>query len=338
MAPLLGRMKLINRSGLLGRRTFGALCAAALTACGSKIREEKLAIAEYGKLTSTLPWAVAFKKGYLKEGGLNVTDIISSGVGGGGLRNVLASNMGVGNVGTTAAIAAINQGIDLRIVMCNANHIGDLTWATTKDSNIRSLQDLVGKKVAFTAPRSTTEMVLRAAIAKVGLTGKVEILAIGGLGPGLTALAHHAVDAAPLVDPSLTLEPEKYRILFHGYDIFPKFTYSVVVATREFTEKYPDKLRAVLRARRRAVEFMERNRDETVSIYSELFEFSLDDARKLLPKYYEWGQWSHGEFSKEGLAAMSDGMMLVGQIDKPVDWSKIIDQSFLDPDQRRDLW
>ncbi len=226
-----------NKSALLGRRTFGAVCAAMLSGCGSRTREEKLAISEYGKLTSTLPWAVAFTKGYLKEDGLNVTDIISSGVGGGGLRNLLASNMGVGNVGTTAAIAAINQGIDLRIVMCNADHIGDLTWATTKDSGIHSIQDLAGKKVAFTAPRSTTEMVLRAAVAKAGLTGKVEILAIGGLGPGLTALAHDAVDATPLVDPTLTLEPEKYRILFHGYDIFPKFTYSVVVATREFTEK-----------------------------------------------------------------------------------------------------
>jgi NitT/TauT family transport system substrate-binding protein len=331
-------MTVVNGSALFGRRTFGALCGTLLGGCGSKIVEEKLAIAEYGKLTSTLPWAVAFRKGYLRENGLNVTDIISSGVGGGGLRNVLASNMGVGNVGTTAAIAAINQGIDLRIVMCNANHIGDLTWATRKDSGIHSMQDLAGRKVAFTAPRSTTEMVLRAAVAKAGLTGKVEIIAIGGLGPGLTALAHGAVDATPLVDPTLTLEPDKYRILFRGYDIFPKFTYSVVVATREFTEKYPDKLRAVLRARRRAVEFMEKNRDETALIYSQLFEFSLDVARKLLPKYYDWGQWSHGEFSREGLAAMSDGMMLVGQIDKPVDWSKAIDQSFLEPDQRGAPW
>jgi NitT/TauT family transport system substrate-binding protein len=331
-------MTVMNSSALLGRRTFGALCAAILCGCGSKTREEKLAISEYGKLTSTLPWAVAFKKGYLRERGLNITDIISSGVGGGGLRNLLASNLGVGNVGTTAAIAAINQGVDLRIVMCNADHIGDLTWATTPDSSIHSIQDLAGKKVAFTAPRSTTEMVLRAAVAKAGLTGKVEMLPIGGLGPGLTALAHHAVDATPLVDPTLTLEPEKYRILFHGYDIFPKFSYSVVVATREFTEKYPDKLRQVLRARRRAVEFMESNRDETTSIYAQLFEFSLDTAKKLLPKYYDWGQWSHGAFSREGLAAMSEGMMLVGQIDKPVDWSKVIDQSFLDPDQRRNLW
>jgi NitT/TauT family transport system substrate-binding protein len=308
-----------------------------LTGCASKTPEEKLAIAEYGRLTSTLPWAVAFKKGYLKGDGLNVVDIISSGVGGGGLRNVLASNLGVGNVGTTTAIAAIDQGMDLRIVMCNADHIGDLTWATTKDSGIHSIEDLAGKKVAFTAPRSTTEMVLRAALLKAGLAGKVEILAIGGLGPGLTALAHGAVDATPLVDPTLTLQPDKYRILFHGYDIFPKFTYSVVVATREFTQKYPGKLRRVLGARRRAVEFMEQNRDETAAIYAQLFEFSLDDAKKLLPKYYEWGQWSHGQFSKEGLKAVSDGMQLVGQIDKPVDWSKVIDQSFLDPDQRRDL-
>jgi NitT/TauT family transport system substrate-binding protein len=301
-------------------------------------RAEKLAISEYGKITSTLPWAVAFKKGYLKEEGLDVTDIVSSSGGGNGLRNLLASDLPVGNVGTATAIAAINQGMDLRIVMCNADHIGDLTWATTRDSNIRSIRDLVGKKVAYTSPRSTTEMVLRGAIANAGLTGKVDILAIGGLGPGLTALAQGAVSATPLVDPTLTLQADKYRVLFRGYEVFPKFTYSVVVATREFTEKHPDKLRALLRARRRAIEFMEKNRDETAVIYAQVFEFSLEDAKRLLPKYFEWGQFSHGEFSREGLDAMSKGMVAVGLIDKPVDWSKIVDQRFLAPDQQRKLW
>jgi NitT/TauT family transport system substrate-binding protein len=228
--------------------------------------------------------------------------------------------------------------MDLVIVMCNADHIGDLTWATTKDSNIRSIKDLVGKRVAYTSPRSTTEMVLRAAVAKAGLTGKIEILPIGGLGPGLTALAQGAIAATPLVDPTLTLQPDKYRVLFKGYEVFPRFSYSVIVATREFAVKHPDKLRALLRARRRAVEFMEKNRDETAQIYAEVFDFKLEDARKLLPKYYEWGQWSHGEFSKQGLDAMSEGMLLVGIIQKPVDWSKVIDQSFLPPDQQRKLW
>jgi NitT/TauT family transport system substrate-binding protein len=314
------------------------LCLAAVAVTAPAAHAETLSLSEYGKITSTLPWAVAFKKGFLHEDGLNITDIVSSSGGGSGLRNMLASDFAVGLVGTTTAIAAINEGMDLRIVMCNADDIGDLTWATTKDSKIRSIKDLVGKKIAFTSPRSTTEMVLRTAITNAGLTGKVDILPIGGLGPGLTALAQGAIAATPLVDPTLTLQPEKYRILFRGRDVVPKFTYSVVIATREFTQKHPDELRALLRARRRAIEYMEKNRDETAMIYSQVFGIKLEDAKKLLPKYYTWGQWSHGEFSKEGLDAMSKGMQLVGIINKPVDWSKVVDQSFLAPDQQRKLW
>jgi NitT/TauT family transport system substrate-binding protein len=313
------------------------MCAA-LMVTAVAARADTLAISEYGNITSTLPWAVAFKKGYLQQDGLHITDIVSSSGGGSSLRNILASDLAVGNLGTATAIAGINQGMDLRIVMCNADFIGDLAWATTARSTARSLKDLIGKKVAYTAPRSTTEMVLRAAVADAGLTGKVTLLPIGGLGPGLTALAEGAVEATPLSDPVLTLQADKYRILFHGYDVFPKFTYSVVVATREFTLKHPDQLRALLRARRRAIEYMEQNRDETALIYSQVFGVNLQDARKLLPKYYAWGQWSHGEFSREGLEAMSRGMLAVGIIDKPVDWSKLVDQSFLAPDQQRKLW
>jgi NitT/TauT family transport system substrate-binding protein len=322
----------------IATRVPAALCAALVALGGSAARADTLAISEYGKITSTLPWAVAFKQGYLKQDGLNVTDIVSSSGGGSALRNILASDMAVGNLGTATAIAAINQGMDLRIVMCNADNIGDLSWATTMQSSARSLKDLIGKKIAYTAPRSTTEMVLRAAVADAGLTGKVTLLPIGGLGPGLTALAQGAVDATPLSDPALTLQADRYRILFRANDVFPKFTYSVVVATREYTLKHPEQLRALLRARRRAIEFMEQHHDETAQIYSEIFDVSLEDAKKLLPKYYAWGQWSHGDFSRDGLEAMSRGMLAVGIIDKPVDWSKLVDQSFLAPDQQRKLW
>ena len=48
---------------------------------------ERLAISEYGKITSSLPWAVAFKKGYLSQDGLDITEIVSSAGGGGVLAN-----------------------------------------------------------------------------------------------------------------------------------------------------------------------------------------------------------------------------------------------------------
>jgi NitT/TauT family transport system substrate-binding protein len=320
-------------------RSFLALSLVALiTFSGASARSEKLVIGEYGKITGTLAWAVALKKGFFKDEGLNIDDIVSSSGGGNSLRNMLAGDLPYANMATTTALAGIRQGIDLRIVMSSSNHIGELSWVARPNSGINSIKDLVGKKVVFTNPKSSTEMVIRNAIESAGLTGKTEIMAIGGLGPGLTALAQGAVDAAPLNDPKLTLEPEKYKVVFPAYDVFPKFTWSVGVVTREFAEKSPETIRKILRVHRRAVDFMENNRDETASIYSQVFEFSLADAKKLLPKYYDWGHWSHGEFSKEGLEANSKGLMTVGEINKPVDWSTVIDQSFLDPDLRKPLW
>jgi NitT/TauT family transport system substrate-binding protein len=313
-------------------------CVAAITLSCAPASAEKLVISQYGKLTGTLPWAIALKKGFFKEEGLNIDDIVSSSGGGTSLRNMLAGDLPYAEMATTTALAGIRQGIDLRLVMASSNHIGELAWAARPNSGINSIQDLAGKKVAFTSPKSSTEMVIRNALSQAGLTGKTEALAMGGLGPGLTALAQGAVDAAPLNDPSLTLQPDKYKIVFSAFDIFPQFTWAVGVASREFTEKSPETIRKILRAHRRAVDFMEKNQEETAAIYADVFEFKLEDARKVLPKYYKWGHWSHGEFSKGGLEANSVGLMTVGEIEKPVDWSKIVDQSFLAPDLQSQLW
>jgi NitT/TauT family transport system substrate-binding protein len=321
------------------RAVFALSCAVAVSLCGTPARAEQITVSQYGKLTQTLPWAVALKKGFFKDEGLNIDGITSSSGGGTSLRNMLAGAIPYADIATPTALAGIKQGIDLRIVMGGSNHIGDLVWATQPNSGINSIKDLVGKKAAFTAPKSTTEMVIRNAVDKAGLAGKVEVLPIGGLGPAVTALNQGAIAAAPVVDPILSLEPEKFKILFHAYEVFPQFTWSVGVVTREFAEKSPDTIRKILRVHRRAVDFMDKNRDEAAQIYADVFEFKVADAKKLLPKYFEWqGYWSRGDFSKDGLQAVSQGLMTVGEIDKPIDWSKVIDQSFLDPDLRRTLW
>lgn len=73
-------------------------------------------------------------------------------------------------------------------------------------------------------------------------------------------------------------------------------------------------------------------------IYAEVWELPLDEAQRLLPKYFDMpGEWTHGEFNKEGLATMSAAEVLIGNTDKPIDWRSIIDQSLLDEDLRRPL-
>jgi hypothetical protein len=54
------------------------------------------------------------------------------------------------------------------------------------------------------------------------------------------------------------------------------------------------------------------------------------------PKYFGFeGEWTRGEFESAGLAKMSEGLQIVGEVDKPVDWQAIIDQQFLPKDLQK---
>src|SRR5215472_6953652 len=157
------------------------------------------------------------------------------------------------------------------------------------------------------------------------------------LGPALTALAQGAVAAAPLNDPALTVTPDKYKVLFYAHQYYPKFTWQVAVTTKEFAAKNSPTLRKILKVHRQAVEFVYNNREETARIYAKVWEVSLAEANAILPKCYAWQHWSRGDFSKEGLTAVINGLISVGELKEPFDWGKLIDQGLLDEDLRRPL-
>jgi NitT/TauT family transport system substrate-binding protein len=297
----------------------------------------KITVSQYGRLVATLPWAVAMEKGMFREAGLDIDGITAGAGGGTSLRNMLAGELPYAEIATSAAIAGSLAGVELKALASSSNHIGELTWAAKPDAGINSIHDLVGKKVAYTSPKSITEMVIRTALAREGLAGKVEILPLGGLGPALTALAQGAVAAAPWNDPALTITPDKYKVLFYGHQYYPQFTWQVAVTTKEFAAKNPETLRKILHVHRRAVEFVYGQREETARIYAKVWDVSLAEANAILPKYYEWRHWSRGEFSTEGLAAVVDGLLSVGELKQPFDWSTLIDQNLLDEDLRRPL-
>ncbi len=169
----------------------------------------QLAISQYGRVTATLPWAVAMEKGYFDDAGIKIDEVIAGAGGGTTLRNVLASDLPYGEVATSAAIAASRSGLDIVIVNTSSSHIGEISLVADAKSDIRKMADLAGKKAAYTAPKSTSDVLLRLALKETQMTGKVETVATGGFGPGITALTTGAIAAAPMIDPTLTLEPRK---------------------------------------------------------------------------------------------------------------------------------
>jgi NitT/TauT family transport system substrate-binding protein len=298
----------------------------------------KLSVSQYGRVTATLPWAVATEKGYFKEAGINLDQIIAGMGGGTTLRNMLASDLPYGEVATSAALAAIRSGRDIVIVNTASSHIGEIALVANPKSNVHKVQDLAGKKAGYTAPKSTSELLLRLALKEAGMAGKVEAVATGGFGGGLTALDTGGIDAAPLIDPILTLQPERYRVIFSFADIIPRVTWLVGISTRKFAKENPELLRKLIAIHRKAVDYIYANHDDAIRIYSKVWNADPKQVAKYFPKYFTYeGEWSRGGFEKAALDKMSEGLQLVGEIDKPVDWNKVIDQQFLPKDQQKPL-
>ena len=311
-----------------------AIAAALVTTPASAA---KITVTQYGRIIATLPWAVALHTGMFKKAGLDVDGFIAGTGGGSTMRNLLASEMPIGEVSTSVALAAARSGVKLKIIYAASNHVGELAWASKPGSGIKTIKDLVGKKIAFTHPKSTTEMIVRYALKKEGLTDKVQALPLGGLGPALTAMSEGAVAAAPLNDPRMTLHPKNYHILFYAWQYYPKFSWSVGVTTEKFAKEHPDVVRKIVEIHRQAVDYIYAHEKEAAAVYAKVWNVKLPEAEAILPKYYKWHHWNAGAFSKTGLAAVVEGLHSVGEMEGPVDWSKLIDQEYLPKDLRTKL-
>jgi len=316
----------------------GAVLAALAATFVTPSHAYKLAVSQYGRVTATLPWAVATEKGYFEAEGIKIDQVIAGMGGGTTLRNMLASDLPYGEVATSAALAAIRSGVDVVIVNTASSHIGEIALVANPKSNIRKIQDLAGKKAGFTNPKSTSELLLRLALKEAGMAGKVEAVSTGGFGAGLTALDTGGIDAAPLIDPILTLQPDRYRVIFSFADLIPRVTWLVGIAKRDFAEKNPELVRKLIRVRRKAVDYIYANRDDAMRIYAKVWNKKPEDVAKYFPKYFTYeGEWSRGGFEKAALEKMSEGLQLVGDASGPIDWSKVIDQQYLPKDLQKPL-
>jgi len=314
------------------------IVAAVLAICCASSQAAEMAVSQYGRVTATLPWAVAIEKGFFAEEGVKIDKIISGEGGGTTLRNMLASDLPYGEVATSAALAAIRSGLDIVIVNTASDHIGEIALVANPKSSIHKIQDLAGRKAGFTNPKSTSELLLRLALKEAGMIDKVEPVATGGFGGGLTLLDAGGIDAAPLIDPILTLKPDKYRVIFHFADLIPRMTWLVGVTTRKFAREHPDTLRKLIAVHRKGADYIYANHDEAIRIYAKVWQQDAKDVASYFPKYFGYkGEWSPGGFDQEALTKMSDGLQLIGEANGPVDWKAVIDQQFLPKDLQKPL-
>ncbi|TQF82783.1 ABC transporter substrate-binding protein [Elioraea sp. Yellowstone] len=318
----------IGRRGLLAGTAAATVLAPAAQASG-----EQISVTHWGVLMYGAPYAVAMEKGFFREAGVNITGILTSKGGGTTVRNVLAGGLPYGEVSLAAAVAAAREGLDIRIVNAGAATVADILWVTTPDNPVKTIKDLEGRKIAFTSPKSVTEMLVIMSLTASGIDlNKVERISTGGIGAGLTALRQGGVAAAPIMDPIWAREQGRWRPVFFVKDILPKMTQTVGITTTQFAREQPQKLRAIIAGRRKGVDFTYANPEEAGRIFAEAYELPRELGVRAVKNMVEVGYWSRGEIDTRALDAMVEGLRIIGEVEGPVDWSRLVDRSFLPPD------
>lgn len=316
------------RAFVIGAGLSGAALGAVVPAAPALADE--ISVTQWGTSMYGAPYAVAMSEGLFKKAGIDITSIIGSGGGGTTVRNLLASETPYGDVAIAAALAAQRQGLDVIIVNTGTRSTAEASLVTMPDSPIKSLKDLEGKKVAITSPKGVSEMLLLMALKQEGVdASKVERVASGGYVNGLTMLEQGAVAAAALIEPLSIIRAAKYRTVVNYGKLLPPMTTSVGITTRAFAKKNPEKLKAIIAGRAAGVEALYADPAKAAEIVGKAFKLEPDIAKIAVDNMLGPRMWSVGEFNQAELDRTIDGLRLIGEVTGPVDWSKLLDPSFL---------
>lgn len=328
-------------SSSLNRRTVLAasagLAAGVLSPSFAAEQRKMTIMADYfGALLNTSVLAAGLEKGYYETPEVAVSNVVTGGGGGTAVRNMVGGNIEYGVIGTSAALTAIREGIDIRIVHGGIRTMEDLFWVTMPNSGIKSIQDLKGKKIGFTRPKSISETMAKWKLRKAGMEGQAQLVSLGAVGAGLSALESGGVDAALILEPLWSSRKDRYRIAFDLSEL-PPMTQMVGVASGKLIKEQPEVLRALVRAWEKTIAFVYANGDETAQIVSKRFPQTVtpEVANSAVKSLQKIRYWSRGDIDMAGLNFWVESMREQGEWTGPANLAGMVNDTFLSPEFRR---
>jgi len=337
----------------LDRREFlwllaGASGAAALAGCGGtspgpaasgpaasgppKVSAStKAAVSHLKSLISTMPWAVARDKDLFKDVGIS-QEVTEFNGGGDTVRGLLQGGNDYGLTTPSATATAFVSGQPVRIIGGGFGATSIVVVAK-QDSPIRTVKDLAGKKVGYSEPGSASQFVILRTLRDNNV--QANPVSTGGVPESLTALRNGVVDAVWTPYPQPQRFSREFQIVFSAAKTVPNFVEFVLTTTADYARQHADVLRAFLYAYDRALEFIQKNPDESATIWAK---FASIDPQPVIAAMKEipGEAWSI-RIKLEALKLVEESMLEFKQVDRPIDWKKFVIQDFLPADKRTTL-
>jgi NitT/TauT family transport system substrate-binding protein len=174
--------------------------------------------------------------------------------------------------------AAVN-GAPLRMVL-NTNKKADL-WILSQ-KNIQRVEDLRGKMVGVGGNWGTQFYLVLEALKHYGADKGVQLVSTGDVAAGYLSLQQGSLPAVALTPPySILAKRQGYRDLVRTGDVVAVSPTTGLVTTKEKIEREPQRMRRVLRALMKAVDYARGRRTEMVQFIMRQYRMDKDVAESV---------------------------------------------------------
>ena len=284
--------------------------------------EEKVRFSVAAVTGSYMDEFVAIEKGYHREEGLAV-EMIRAG-GGIATQALIAGDLHF-STSAGSALSAMLRGAEIKVVYTNIDRPGYQLWSGHPE--IKSLKDLVGKKVGVTSRGDTQELSVRLLLRKHGINANsVVYIPVGFGGTRLAALQAGTVDAVPLGAGDFVQLKQTKGHMLGDTEREIRFAYVGLAVSNRLLAKQPSLVERFLRAVIKGREYARRYRDQTIPIIGKYTqrkrEFNEFDYDSTVPVLTAEG-WVAEDILKDDVAVRAE---LVG-VPPPADYAKFFDYS-----------
>jgi ABC-type nitrate/sulfonate/bicarbonate transport system substrate-binding protein len=245
----------------------------------------KIAYSMVSKETATA-W-VAEERGFFKKYGL-ATDMVLIQSGTTLIQALVGGDVDIGFTAPPAVVSAAAGGVDLKIVLGQANNMNFIIAAQPE---IKKIQDIAGKKVGVSRTGSSTWIGLMMALEHYRMDlakEKITIVNAGTDPARYAALTSQALDAS-VINPGFApqLTALGFNVVVRLNDLGVPYTQGSLVTTKRFIQNQRDRIQRVVRAWVEAMQYCtdQKNRDDVLKILAA--KLKLKDSTKAVAHYQE---------------------------------------------------
>jgi NitT/TauT family transport system substrate-binding protein len=281
------RVLAVKQNVTLGLVALFILFGVASSASAAAARTKIIVVVPHRILfTVALPVYIAQEKGFYRENNIDVDAVFTRG-GGENVQAVVSGDAQIGlGTGTLAVISAFVKKAPIRIAAAEITGM-DAFWYVQSSTPMRKLEDLAGKKVAYSRPGASSHMAVLAIADQIKAKGlkPAEPVSLGGIPEVYTAVRTGQTDAGWSVAPFQLDLVEKgvLRVVVKGEEItaMREITPRVHFLNNDFAAKNPDAVRGFFRAQQRALDYMFEHKEDTAKIWIRRAEMKYPEAAVL---------------------------------------------------------